>query len=128
MAKTTSKPLPFDPETCLTLLATSVAPDGVASTQSAAVNVEKFIARSNVTRTLVIAVALGPIATLPTIFGALTDSAWAVPTAAVTLGMPPVATLPARAVDLSAVPRIWPMTCLYVHVGFFDHTRATAPV
>src|SRR2546421_615086 len=123
MAKTTSKLLPYEPATSLTLLTASVLPPGVVRVQSAAVNVEKFMARSNVTRTLVIDDELGPIATLLTIFGAVTEAAWAAPTAAATLRIPPVATFPVSAVDFSAVPRICAMTCLYVHVGFFDQTR-----
>src|SRR5262245_55512177 len=125
MAKTTSKPLPALPETSLTLLTGRACPPGPVREQSAAVKVAKLMARSNVTRTLETLVGLGPIGTALTIWGSPPAG---VPTAAAALTMPPEATLPARAEDLSAVARIWEMTWRYVQVGFFDHTSAATPV
>src|SRR5262249_43830869 len=94
----------------------------------AAVKVEKSMARSNVTRTLDIVVALGPIGVLLTTCGAVVEATWALPRAAARLRMPPVTTLPCNAVEFFFVARICPMTCLYVQVGFFAPTSAAAPL
>src|SRR5437667_376598 len=119
----TSNPLPPLPATSLTLLTGSVCPLGPVSTQSAVVKVEKFMARSNVTRTLETVTAVGPIGTLLTMTGA----GGGAPTAAAALTMPPVTTLPVRAVDFSAVARIWSMTWPYFQVGWAAHTSAAVP-
>src|SRR4051794_16295660 len=120
----TSNPLPAEPATSFTLVATTTLPSGRVRVASAPVKVARLTGRSNVTRTLDMVVAVGPIGTLLTTCGA----GGGAPRAAARLRMPPVATLSVRAEDFSAVPRIWTMTCLYVQVGFFDHTRAAAPV
>src|SRR5262249_31319851 len=121
------KTLPSE-SAALTLLTAMILPLGSFSEQSTAVNVDRFIGRSNVTRTLLIVLLVGPIATLETTCGADVEVAWTAPTAGAASTMPPEATLPARAEDLSAVARIWEMTWRYVQVGFFDHTSAATPV
>src|SRR5262249_20138465 len=107
-----------------TFVARAVCPFGLVRVASVAVKVEKFMARSNVTRTLVTVFVSGPMGTALTIRGAVTGA----PTAAARLTIPPVATLPASAVDFSAVLRLWAMTWVYFQVGFFAQTRAAAPV
>src|SRR5688572_32785956 len=62
MPKTMSKPRPAVPATSLMLVTGMARPPGPVSVASAGLNVEKFIARLNVTRMLVIWVELGPLA------------------------------------------------------------------